>query len=265
MMSPSRRSPPLAVPPPAAFPAPIVARHLRPALSGDVSGRYRRPTPPACTLRRRLRLFSSPDTSAGTLRRHFRAFPLPGTPAGTLRRRFGAFPLPVTSGRHSPAAFPAPIVARHPCRTSPATFRGISVARHLRLHSPATFLAAIVARHSGRHSPATFKAFFVARHLRPSLSGDVSGRYRRQTPPPIPLRRRFWPLSLPDTSGRHDTAGLNPSFPGDRIARNAVPVASRLQICQRCAQLGSNTLPTVDMLCVTGAIRDGIEREYARR
>ena len=172
--------------------------------SGDVSGRFRRPSPPPIPLRQRFRPFPSPVTSA-----------IP------LRRRFRLFSLPVTSA--------------HP-------------------------------------SPATFKAFFVARHLRPSLFGNVSGRFRRPSPPPIPLRRRFRLFSSPVTSTHpspatfkaffvarhlrhtspatfqaffvarhlrlHDTAGLIHRFPGDRIARNAVPVASRLQICQRCAQLG---------------------------
>ena len=118
------------------------------------------------------------------------------------------------SGRHSPATFQGISVARHLRLHSPATFRGISVARHLRLslsgdisgryHRPALrpALSGDISGHfrcpsppagtlqrrfgafplpdtSGRHSPATFQGISVARHLRLSLSGNVSGRYRR--------------------------------------------------------------------------------------
>ena len=36
-----------------------------------------------------------------------------------------------------------------------------------------------------------------------ALSGDILGLYRCPSPPPVPLRRCFWPLSLPVTSGVH--------------------------------------------------------------
>ena len=52
--------------------------------------------------------------------------------------------------------------------------------------SPATFPALIVPNHlleSLPPSSATFSPFIIARHLRPSLFGDVSGRFRRPPPP----------------------------------------------------------------------------------
>ena len=89
---------------------------------------------------------SSGCTSPGNVSGRFRR---PSPPASPLRRRFRAFPSPVTSARTSLATFPA---------------------------------------------------VFVALHLRLYLPGDVSGRYRRPSPPAVPLWQRFWPLSSPITS-----------------------------------------------------------------
>ncbi len=140
-------------PSPATFPALFVPCHLRLSLSGNVSGRFRRPSPPAAT-------------SSFPLRQHFRPFSSP-----------------VTSGQPSPATFPATFIARHLRQLSPATFPALIV--------PITFC---------HTSPATFPATSVARHLRPSLPGNVSGRFRRPSPPAIPPRQRFRPFSFPATS-----------------------------------------------------------------
>ena len=172
----------------------IVARHLRLYLSGDVSGLFRRPSPPAVSVARHPGRTSSATFRAVSVARHLRQhisgdvsgrFRRPSPPAAHLRRHFGPFPLPVTS-----------------CSTSPATFRGISVARHLRPHAPATFLAVS-----------------VARHLRQHIFGDVSGHFRCQSPPAAHLRRRFGPFPLPGTSGRKSPA----TFPAFSVARHLRP------------------------------------------
>ena len=153
-----------------------LSAHLRPYLSGDVSGRFRCLSP---------RPYISGDVSG-----HFRC------------------PSPVTSGRTSPATFLAAIVAHHlhlVLLLSPATFSAFTVARHLRLSlsgdilgpyrcpSPPSSPAALsgdISGHIVAHhlrlvlllSPATFSAHIVARHLRLSLSGYIPGPYRCPSP-----------------------------------------------------------------------------------
>ena len=65
---------------------------------------------------------------------------------------------------------------------------------------------------SGSTSPATFRGISVASHLRQHISGNVSGRFRCQSPPAAHLRQRFGPFPLPVTSCRTSPA----TFQGDR-------------------------------------------------
>ena len=103
---------------PAPFSASIVARHLRPSLSGDIPGLYRCPSPP-----------SSPAALSGYVSSHIVAHHLH------------------LSLLLSPATFPAHIVARHLHLVqllSPAPFSALIVVRQLRLFLlpfPATFPA----------------------------------------------------------------------------------------------------------------------------
>ena len=100
-------------PSPATFQDVFVAHHLRPSLSGNVSGRFRRPSPPPYLSGNVSGRYRRPSPPLGPLRQRFGAFPSPVTSAIPLQRRFRLFSLPITSAHPSPATFKAAIVARH--------------------------------------------------------------------------------------------------------------------------------------------------------
>ena len=140
-----------------------LSAHLRPYISGDVSGHFRCPSP--VTSGR-----TSPATFLAAIVAHHLHLVL----------------------LLSPATFSAFTVARHlrlVLLLSPATFSAHIVARHLRL-SLSGYIPGPYRCPSPPSSPA-------------ALSDDISGPYRRLSPPPIPLRRHFGAFPSPATSAVH--------------------------------------------------------------
>ena len=140
--------------------------------SGDVSGRFRRPSPPPIPLRRRFRLFSSPVTSTHPSPATFKAF-------------FVARHLhPSLSGD----------VSGHFCCPSPPPYLSGNVSGRFRCPSPPASLSGNVSGHFRHPSPP------------PIPLRQRFGAFPSPVTSAIPLRRRLRLFSSPVTSARTSPA-----------------------------------------------------------